>query len=91
MSIKKRIRVTYKRLTKVNGWSYGNGSVEIDSRLKGKKLLEILIHECMHEVFPEKEEDEIEKKAAIITRTLWHEGFRKIDNDGKHLMQDELK
>ena len=62
MPISKRIKVTYKRLTKVNGWSYGNGSVEIDSRLKGKKLLEILIHECMHEVFPELEEDEIEKK-----------------------------
>jgi len=91
MSIRKRIKVTYKKLAKVNGWSYGNGTIEVDSRLKGKKLLEILIHESLHEVFPNCLEDEIERKAAIITRTLWHEGFRKIDNDGKHLMQDELK
>ncbi len=91
MSRKKTIKVNYLTLRKdvAFGQSTGFYEVEIDKRLKGKKLLEILIHECFHELFPDKEEEEIEYKAAVLARTLWKEDFRRVDHHDKDKMQDD--
>lgn len=91
MSKKKIIKVLYLTLRKdvALGQSSGDFEVEIDKRLKGKKLFEIIIHECFHELFPDKEEEEIEYKAAVLCRTLWKEGFRRIDHHDKDKMQDD--
>ena len=60
----------------------------IDDSLKGKKELEIYIHESLHYLFPRLSEEDIEKKSILLTNTLWHEGFRKVDNSNHHPLQD---
>ena len=69
----------------------GYNEIEIDSRLKGKKLLEIMAHESLHILFPGAGEKEIEKKSILLTNTLWDQGFRKTDNDNKERLQDGSK
>jgi hypothetical protein len=89
----KRIKVIYKKLGRSRTWglSHNEGVVEIDERAKGKKHLEVLVHECLHELFPDMKEAEIESKAAILTRTLWHEKYRRIDDHDKEPLQDGEK
>ena len=85
------IKVLYSKLgrTKAWGWAHSdNDSIEIDSRLKGKKHLEILVHEATHVLFPSLSEEEVEKKSIILTNTLWKEGYRRIDNDTSTKLQD---
>ena len=57
-----RINVIYKKLGRHKVYGYanlGDNEIELDVRLKNKKHLEILVHECLHILFPELEEDEI--------------------------------
>lgn len=90
---RKRIKVIYVKLgrQKIWGQSGGDFEIEVDPRCKGRKLLEILTHECLHELWPEASEDDIITKAAILTRTLWHEGARMLQAEDKEPLQDENK
>jgi len=70
----KKIKVTYKKLGKEKVYGFanlGDNEIEIDPRLKGKKHLEIMLHECLHILYPEAEEDEIVRNSIILTNTLW--------------------
>ena len=72
-------------------WGYAypyDNRVEVEERLKGKKQMEIILHECMHVLFPKADEVEIEKKSAMLTNTLWHEGYRMTDNENDIPLQD---
>lgn len=86
----KRIKVKYKKLGKHKVWGFSDsaGFVELDVNLKGKKHLEILIHECMHLIMPEDSEDEIVRKSVLLTNTLWHEKYRKVDDKEDIPLQD---
>lgn len=86
----KRIKVIYKKLGqhKVWGFSDSAGFVEIDSRLKGKKQMEILIHECLHQLYEQDSEEDIVRKSVILTNTLWHEKYRRIDDKEDIPLQD---
>ena len=88
-----KIRIIYKKLgkEKAHGIACSDGEILIDSRLKGKKRLEIINHELLHYLFPELEEEEIVEKSVILTNTLWFEGYRMIDNDNSEPMQDGTK
>jgi hypothetical protein len=91
MAKPRRIKVVYKKIgqTKAWGWAYlKKNMIEVEERLKGKKQMEIIIHECMHILFPDAEEEEVETKAAALTNTLWHEGYRKIDDENCIPLQD---
>ena len=53
--------------------------IVVDSRLKGERELEVLLHEMMHAVDWHKDEDSfIEPVAADIARALWRCGYRRI-------------
>ena len=86
----KRLKIKYRKLgkTKALGLAHSDGLIEIDQRLKGKKHLEIVIHECLHILFPEADEDEIVSKSVILTNTLWHEKYRRVDDQSNIPMQD---
>ncbi len=45
-----KIRIKYRKLGKENayGVAHSDGLIEIDERLKGKKHLEIIVHETLH-------------------------------------------
>ncbi len=65
--------------------------IEIDPRLKGKKYLEILIHEALHLLYPKASEAEVIKKSITMTNLLWEQGYRKIDNTNSDPLQDGKK
>ena len=60
----------------------------IDARLKGKKELEIIIHEAWHYLFPAMSEEMVQRMSIVMTNTLWFEGYRKVDNSNDIPMQD---
>ena len=91
-----RIRVKYSKLGRKRALGLAHTydkrkPIEIDERIKGKKYLEILNHEILHILFPEKSEPEIEKAAIILTNTQWHEGIRRVDNSNELPLQDGSK
>lgn len=85
-----KIKVKYKSLGKHKVWGFSDsaGFVELDIKLKGKKHLEILIHECLHLLYPEDSEEEIVKKSVILCQTLWAEKYRRVDDKEGIPMQD---
>ena len=48
----------------------------IDERLKGRSLLETIIHECLHACFPQMSEETITEAGRDIARVLWALGYR---------------
>ncbi len=85
-----KIKVIYRKLGKEQayGISSSDGVIEIDERLRGKKALEILIHELMHLINPKDCEKTIIRKSIILTKILWQEGYRKIDDTIDLPLQD---
>ena len=85
-----RIKIIYRKLGKEQ--SYGiyssDGGIEIDERLKGKKHCEILIHEILHLLNPKDDEKTIIRKSVTLTKVLWNEGYRKIDDTIDLPLQD---
>ena len=85
-----KIKIIYRKLGKEQayGISSSDGVIEIDERLRGKKAMEILIHELMHLTNPEDDEKTIIRKSIILTKVLWKEGYRKIDDTIDLPLQD---
>lgn len=75
---------------KAYGLAHSDGIIEIDERLKGRKLLEILIHEALHILNPTHEEDEVVKQSKALTKLLWKEGYRLTDNELGQPLQNKL-
>lgn len=85
----KRIRFDRVKLGREKVWGLADQyPLQIDARLKGKKELEIYIHESLHYLFPELSELEVVTKSIILTNTLWFEGYRKVDNSNEIPLQD---
>ena len=88
-----RIKIIYRKLGKEQayGISSSDGVIEIDERLKGRKMLEVLIHELMHLTNPLDDEKTIIRKSVTLTKVLWKEGYRKIDDTIDLPLQDGTK
>jgi hypothetical protein len=90
--VSRRIKVIYKKLRNYWGWADHNKfAIEIHVGLKGKKKLEVLIHEATHLCSPEATEQEVVRISTLITRMLWKEGVRFVDNTDEHDLQDGKK
>lgn len=79
-----QIKVIYRKLGKEKAWgqaSIEDGIIELDDRMKGKKHLEILIHELMHLQNPEWSETEVLAKSKQMTGVLWKQHYRRVDNN----------
>lgn len=88
----KRIKITRTKLGRQRIWGQahiGTGEIEIDARAKGRKELELILHECLHLLYPKQGEEGIESNAAVLARTLWAEHYRKVDNHRGDPLQDE--
>ena len=81
-----RIKIIYRKLGKEQayGIASSDGIIEIDSRLKSKKHLEVLIHELLHLLNPKDTEEMVIKKSVTLTKILWQEGYRRIDQSPDH-------
>jgi len=81
-------KVVYKKLGRRKAFGLVEDeydTIYIDPRLKGRKQLEILIHEAMHILYNKiekvNEENEVILVSVEITKMLWAEGYRKADHD----------
>ena len=85
-----KIKIIYRKLGKEQayGISSSDGVIEIDERLKGKKMMEILIHEVLHLLNPKDDEKTIIRKSVTLTKVLWNEGYRRIDDTNDEPLQD---
>ena len=85
-----KIKIIYKKLGReqAHGIAESDGIIYIDPRLKGKKHLEIMIHEILHILNPADNELSIIKKSITLTKVLWSEGYRRIDDTNDQPLQD---
>jgi hypothetical protein len=60
----------------------------LDPRLRGKKHLEILLHELGHLLDAKDSEETVIKKSIAYTKILWQEGYRRIDDTNDTPLQD---
>jgi hypothetical protein len=87
-----KIKIIYRKLGReqAHGLASSDGVIEIDERLKGKKHLEILIHEVLQLLYPRNSEATIVKNSVLLTRLLWKEGYRRVDQKEDEPLQDGL-
>ena len=85
-----RIKIRYRKLGKEQayGIAESDGNIYIDERLKGKKHLEILLHEVLHLLNPTEDEKTIIRKSVTLTKILWNEGYRRVDDTNDEPLQD---
>ena len=85
-----KIKVKYKKLGKEKAWGLADsdGTVYIDPRLKGKKALEILIHECIHILWKDEEEEEVINKSISLCNAIWQQRYRRIEEEKEQPLQD---
>lgn len=88
-----KIKVVHKKLgrEKAYGMADSDGVVYLDPRLKGKKHMEIILHECLHLLYPEDSEEAIVDKSVTLCKILWKEGYRRVDNSNNVPLQDGSK
>jgi hypothetical protein len=88
-----KIKVIYRKLGReqAHGIAESDGVVYIDSRLKGRKKMEILIHELLHLQNPLDDEETIINKSVTLCKILWKEGYRQVDNSNDVPLQDGSK
>lgn len=92
MAPRRNVKIIYKKLKGEFGNAYPDKNlIELDNRMKGRKHLEILIHESLHILYPERDEPYIEEEAAKLTKILWCENYRRIDNSIGGKLQDGTK
>lgn len=73
----KPIRWLYVRLRgSADGWSYHGDRVLIDARLRGRRRLEVEIHEFLHQANPAHSEEAVTEQARDLARILWQLGYR---------------
>jgi hypothetical protein len=60
---------------------YVESKIHLEERLKGKKELEVLIHEMDHHLHQQLDEETIIKIARQKAELLWREGYRKVDTN----------
>jgi len=88
-----KIKIIHKKLGReqAHGIADSDGIIYIDPRLKGRKALEIYIHETMHLLDPDDSEEEIVRKSIVLCKLLWRLGYRKVDNTKDLPLQDGSK
>ena len=57
-----------------------NKKIVVDSRLKDKKELEIILHEMMHAAQWDLDEEVVAHVSEDFARVLWKLGYRKEEN-----------
>jgi hypothetical protein len=71
-------KVVYKKLRKVWGLAYVyHDRIELYDKMKGKKHLEIILHEKLHIEFPDLDEGAVKRISRAMCKTLWEDGYRK--------------
>ena len=84
-----KIIVEHTKLGKQRIWGDAeNNIIRIDSRLKGKKHLEIMLHEALHVLHPRMSEEKIVKNSVTLCNLLWQHDYRRLENNNEIHLQD---
>lgn len=76
------MKVRERKLGKEKAWGLAHIDeqlIEIDSTLKARKRLNILIHEALHILNPEWSETKVIRQAGRLTKLIWSENYRRIE------------
>jgi hypothetical protein len=77
-SMPDKIKVVERKLGQHRAYGlHWPGEIHIDTRLKPKKRLEVVIHEYMHEICPEWDEKHVTEQAVKMSDFLWTQGYRR--------------
>ena len=76
-------RVVIRKLGKHKSWGLFDGEIHIEQRLKGRRKMEILIHEYLHFLDYDKPEEIVDLEARKITDFLWGQGVRIVEKEEK--------
>ena len=74
------IKIVDRKLGSENalGQAWGN-TIEIDPRQNPKERMDSVVHETLHCVDPDLSEETVIEMAAILTKTLWKDGYRRVE------------
>ncbi len=88
-----KIKLVHKKLGREQAYGIADsdGIIYIDPRIKGKKHLEIVIHEVEHLLNPIDDEETIVEKSVTLCKVLWKLGYRRVDNSNDVPLQDGSK
>jgi len=74
-------KIYYKKLVKVWGYAHTDKNIiELSHKLKGRKHLEILLHEIIHIYFPDYDEESVKEYAKAMSLLIWRQGYRRKQN-----------
>ena len=76
------------RFTTLKGAAYGytfsqkakHPRIILDARMRGRKKLEVLVHELLHALNPTQSEEHVEQQGKDIARVLWSLGYREVSH-----------
>lgn len=74
-------KTIYRKMGKHQAFALFDGQIHIDTKFKGKKELELHLHELYHWAIPKLTEDQVRALSRKFTDYLWREGYRKTDTD----------
>jgi hypothetical protein len=76
------VKVTERKLRRCHavGRAWADSmAVEVDPRQEPQARLNTVIHEVIHCIFPNMEEEEVDRVATVISDTLWQDRYRRVD------------
>ena len=76
-----RVRIVERRLgrEKALGQAWvGAGLVEVDPRQPERERLDTIVHELLHHLEPDWDEQRVAVSAAWLATVLWRQGYRRI-------------
>ena len=76
------MKVKERKLGREKAWGLAHideGIIEIETSLKARRRLNILIHEALHILNPEWSETKVIRQAGRLTKLIWSEHYRRIE------------
>jgi hypothetical protein len=76
------MKIKYVKLGRERAWGQADsaaGIIELDPRLKGKKHLEILIHEALHIIEPTWSETKVVNESKRLAKVIWSQNYRRSE------------
>ena len=77
----KKLKIVEKKLGREKAFGQtwqGDFLIEIDPRQKSKTYVNTLIHEILHNLYPDDGETKIRKNAGVLTHYIWEKNYRRM-------------
>jgi hypothetical protein len=62
---------------------FNSQTIRVVERLRGRELLDTVIHEMLHAVCPDKREPWVNEVATDMSKVLWRLGYRNVGEKDK--------